>query len=307
MAWEEHLQHIANSARPLKASRLAGLASLPREGQQALAALWPSIEVQRRRQVVSQMVELAEDNVELNFDAIFLLCLEDEDAHVRATAIRGLWEYQEGDLIPRLVHLLAKDTDIEVRAQAALALGRYALMAEFGHLRPEEAQAVERALKSAVDNQAEAVEVRARAIEAAACLSQPWVHESIEGAYRSGSYRLRVSALHAMGISCEPSWLPVLLQELDSDEPELRYEAAGACGSLGLPEAVPHLIPLLDDEDSEVQAQAAAALGMIGGPEAKAHLLQRLRDPSPGLREAVRQALAELDFYEDPLAFYYRR
>lgn len=306
MSLEQVLRDIANSARSLKASQLSDLSGLSGDEEQAFKDFWPTIRAERRRKIVDCLVDLAEDNVELDFDAVFLTCLDDQDAHVRATAIRGLWEYEGSSLIPHLARLLSDDVDTGVRSQAATALGRYALMAELGHLRSEDAKVVEKALKSAIDDQTESAEVKARAVESAAALSQPWVKESIEWAYYSGNQRLKVSAVHAMGVTCDPSWLPILLEELDSEDPELRYEAAGACGSLGLEEAVPRLILLLEDEDAEVQAEAVAALGEIGSQEAKEELLAKLKDRRPWMREAARQALAELDFNEDPLAFRYR-
>jgi len=106
-----------------------------------------------------------------------------------------------------------------------------------------------------------------------------------------------------MGRNCDPSWLPILFQELNSDDAEMRYEAALACGSLAEEEAVPHLAPLLEDEDAEVREVTIAALGEIGGRQARAVLLRYLDDPSGSMREAVQEAISLVDFGEDPLAF----
>jgi HEAT repeat protein len=102
-----------------------------------------------------------------------------------------------------------------------------------------------------------------------------------------------------MGHNCDPSWLPILFQELKSDDPETRYEAVLACGSLAEEAAVVHLIPLLEDEDAEVKEATIAALGEIGGRQARSALMRYLDHPSRSMREAVEEALSLVDFAED--------
>jgi len=286
----------------LKATKLVRLSHLTNEQREEFLEFWSQIEAKRRGQVVHRLVDLAEDNIELNFDAIFLACLSDADPEVRAEAIRGLWEYDQRDLIEPLISLLGTDDDVGVRAEAALALGRFVLQWEFGSLRERYFRQVEEALRRAIADDVEELEVRARALEAIGACSLPWVRQAIDRAYRSDSHRLRVSAIHAMGRNCDLSWLPTLLQELKSGDPEMRYEAALACGSLAEEVAVPHLAPLIEDEDAEVRAATIAALGEIGGREAKALLLRYANHHSESVREAVREALSLVDFDQDPLS-----
>jgi HEAT repeat protein len=259
--------------------------------------------VDRRRRVLSELTELAEDNVELNFDAVFRAALTDGDAEVRRVAVRGLWEYVGRDLIEPLVRLLQEDGEPAVRAESALALGRFVLRAEFEELRPEDAERVEKALRQTIDDRAEVVDVRARAVEALGARSADWVRSIIQGAYDNPERQLRVSAVHAMGRNCDPAWLPVLFRELVSEDPGMRYEAATACGSIGDQASLPHLLPLIEDEDAEVQTAAIEALGAIGGRAAKKALELAIRDPRDHIREAAFVALAEADFDDDPLGF----
>jgi HEAT repeat protein len=254
---------------------------------------------------VRQLAELAEDNVELNFDAVYLLALEDAEAPVRAGAVRGLWEYEGRDLIGRLLELLERDEEPEVRAEAALALGRFVLMAEVGSLAERHIEKVEEGLRRVVEDDLETEEVRARALEAIGPRGAPWVQGAIEEAYESETRRLRVSAVHAMGRSCQTRWLPTLIRELESEDAEMRYEAATALGSLADRRAALRLAPLLQDGDQEVREAAIAALGQIGGPEAKRLLRELLGDPSPAIVEAAAAAVAEADFAEDPLSIEY--
>lgn len=306
MPLESYLSDLVDPARPLAATRLINLSSLTPDEVSAFEDAWRGADVRRRRQVVQELVELAEDNVELNFDAVFRVSLSDSDAEVRRLGVRGLWEYEGRDLIPALVDLLLTDSDQNVQAEAALALGRYALKAEFEEIRSSDADLVDDALQKAIDDPGRALEVRARALEAVGVRSRPWVAGIIEKAYDSGEGRLRVSALHAMGRNCDSRWLGTLAHELKSDDAETRYEAAVACGSLGNEAAVPDLLPLLNDGDTEVQEAAIQALGRIGGRDAKRALEGCLAHSEERIRDAALAALAEVDFGEDPLAFKMR-
>src|SRR3972149_11986191 len=161
----EYLVELGDTGRPLKATKLLRLSHLTDEQRGEFLDFWPQIEAKRRGQVVHQLVDLTEDNVDLNFDAIFLACLSDADPGVRAGAIRGLWEYDQRDLIEPLITLLRADGDVDVRAEAALALGRFVLQWEFGALRDRYFRRVEEVLRRALSNGEEEMEVRARALE----------------------------------------------------------------------------------------------------------------------------------------------
>lgn len=303
----DHLEHLltqlADRAHPVRVSDLLTLSHLDEEGRALFNAHWPIILAERRRHIVRLLVEQGEEDVTLDFNAVFLACLADADAQIRVSAIRGLWEYEGRGLIPRLKELAARDPDPGVRAEAALGLGRYALLGECGALREAEAEDIFRALRAIVADPEETVLVRGRALEAVGVCSQDWVKALIGEAYESGDRRLHISAIHAMGRNCDDSWLPILLEELASDDPETRYEAATACGAISAEKAVPRLTTLLDDEDAEVQAAAISALGQIGGREAKTVLAERLSQDEGPLRALLEEALAEADFADDPMGF----
>ena len=301
--FDDYLAELKDDGQPVKAARLDRLSDLVDEERLLFLKAWSTFPAKRRRQVIRLLVDLAEDNVELNFDDIFLPSLSDSDARVRADAIHGLWEYDNRDLIEPLIHLLSADGDTDVRAEAALALGRFVLQWEFGALRDRYFRRVEEVLRQALANGDEEMEVRGRALEAIGSCSLPWVRQAIRQAYDGSDRRLRVSAVHAMGRNCDPNWLPILFQELCSGDAEMRYEAALACGSLADDGAVSRLSPLLEDEDAEVRAATIAALGEIGGREAKAVLMRYLDHPSRIVRDAVREALSLADLDEEPFSF----
>lgn len=303
MSIRKALTEIVDPEQPLRSSELANLARLTDDERDELAQAWPTVPVERRRQVLEQLIALAEDNVELDFDAVFFEALDDHDPSVRINAIRGLWEHEHRDVIPRLIALLQDDDNAAVRAEAALALGRFVMLGEFEEARPGDVEAVTDALRRVIADPAEAVEVRARAVESLGASSQPWARDIIHDAYDSGDPRLVTSAVHAMGRSADTYWLPTVLGELQSDDPEIRYEAVAAAGMIEDEEAVPDLIEMVDDEDAEVREQVLIALGAIGGDEAIAALRVQANSADERTREAAMQALEEAEFGDDPLGF----
>ena len=300
---EETIVELGNSDKPLLNSILTELSNLNSEELEFFKRAWAAIEPERRCQITHRLVELAEDNLELNFDSIFKHCLKDQDAEVRSKAIEGLWENEEASLINPLIDLLEQDSLEAVQAAAAIALGKFAMLAEHQKLRSCHLFKIQEALLGVISDKSKSVEVKRRALEAAAPLSLPQVKTAIMKAYQSHNSSLRISSIYAMGKNCDPSWLPVLLKELASADDEVRYEAAGACGELEEAAAVPHLIMLIGDLDADVQMAAIQALGKIGGIKAKECLEQCLNNISKAVRQAAEQALKELEAKEAPLSF----
>jgi len=305
-SFADYLRELVDTRQSLKVAGLARLSAMGPDDSSHFASAWPVLDVQRRRAIVRELLDLEEDNVEFDFDAVFVEGLKDEDAEVRLNSVRGLWEHEAPDVIGSLVALTKNDPDAAVRAEAALALGRFVLLSEAGRLRERHFIAVEQALREVISNRDEIDEVRARALEAVGARDDAWVRQAISEAYESGVRRMKVAAVHAMGRSAEPRWLPLLLRELGNEEPEVRYEAATALGSLGDESTVPHLVRALTDADEEVRGATITALGEIGGGGAKEALLELTHEGSEAVKEAALEALAKIDFEVDPLAFRQR-
>lgn len=298
---EQTIAKLVDPDEELLDSWLPDLSSLNSAELEKLEQAWPTIEAKRRGQIIYHLVELAEDNFELDFDNIFKGRLKDEDAGVRSKAIEGLWENEEASLIEPLIDLLEKDSSEEVQAAAATALGKFALLAELEKLRPNHKARVSRSLLAVINDQAKPAEVKRRALEAAATLTLPQMKKAIAQAYQSGDNQLKISALFAMGKSCNTSWLPILLKELTSPDAEIRYEAAGACGELGEEEAASFLCDMVNDPDIDIRLAAIQSLGKIGGPEAKGCLEKCLNHSDEAIRGAAEEALSQLEAEEDPL------
>ena len=302
MPLESDLEEIADENRRLSANQLKSLSDLEGPAVSTLTSAWPDIAMMRRLSIVRELSELASDSVELNFDAVFKVALSDEEPYVRAAAIRGLDEYEDVDLIPIFVNLLLIDQDTEVRREAAIALGRYALAAELEKLSHADARAIRNALIESAEDQEEDERVRSRAIEALGAMSGEDIENLIESIYEEDSLWLKIGAVDAMGRTCNAMWLPIILRESEHRAPEMRHAAAFAAGEIGEREAVPYLRRMaLEDPDREVQLAAIRSIGAIGGPTARVALQGVLYEGDDALRDAIEAAKAEIDFDDDPL------
>lgn len=300
---EKLISDLANSNKPLSSSGLTELSNLSSEDMEFICRIWESIESKRRQQIIYRLVELAENNFELNFDSIFRNCLKDQDAEVRSKAIVGLRESEEASLINPLIDVLRYDSSEKVQVAATIVLGKFAMLAEHKKIRSCHISKLGEALLSVIGDRSKPVDIRRRALEAAAPLSVPQVRKIIMEAYQSRNPKIRAGAVYAMGKSCNHFWLPILLKELANADTEIRYEAARACGELGEEEAVPCLIELLRDPDTNVQLAAIQALGKIGSGEAKEYLEECLNNPNDLVQEAAEQSLEYLKIVADPFYF----
>ena len=301
MSLETCLHELPSPDKPLVATQLVHLSNLGPEEMLGFIEAWESMETDRRRKAISMLADLAEDNIDLDFSAIYRHAIHDEDEEVRITAVSGLWECEERSLIDPLIRLMNDDEVERVRAAAAQAVGRFAMLAETGKLLDRDHGKIADALLAVIDAEGETVEVRRRAIEAVAPMSLPRVPEAIMEAYDDGDLQLKASAIFAMGVNCDPKWIPVLLTELDSRDSELCYEAVGALSEVGDEDVVPRLVQLLRDPDSQVQAAAVSAIGSIGGPVAKTALTHALQHADTRVQELAEATLRSMAFGEDPL------
>lgn len=305
--FEQTLQKLADVKQPLSHRLLRTLSSLDDTDLSAVQQVWPTIPASRRQQITRALVEMAEDDAEMDFVDLLRNLLVDPNDLVRATAISGLWETKDERLIDPLIALMQKDPSSQVRAVAAETLGHFGMLAADERLHGSRAKRLMTALLDTfhdTNDPLNSVEVRRNALESVAFFGEDeQIAAAIREAYQDSNVTLRAAAVAGMGFTFSPQWEPVILSELDSPEPEMRYEAARASSALWLESAAPRLIVMTKDTDSEVQLMAIWALGQIGGLPAKAALTQLLESHDEGIRDAAEEALEELRFNENPLDF----
>jgi hypothetical protein len=297
------LTRLQDASVPLSDALLQSLSDLDRHGRVAFQEMWPRLSTDRRRAIITAMITMADENLNVDFKFVLRQALDDPDEEVRAQAVSGLWEDESPSLTGPLLHLLHEDPAERVRAEAAGALGQFILMGETGQMDERRAFGVQEALLRAYGDPKESSEVRRHALESLAFSSDDVIHDIIEAAYRNGDDRMVTSAIFAMGRSADPHWQRTILNELKSSNAEFRFEAARAAGELELVEAVHPLDEIAQsDTDDQVRAIAIHALGQIGGREAR-RVLETLdeTEDNPELQEAVAEALDELAFLEDAL------
>jgi len=299
--FSDHVQALADENRRPSMADLRRLAGLDRARAAEFAQIWSSFPVERRRQIVGAMVDIAEDNVELDFSAVLKACLSDSDEQIRAQAIEGLWEDEETATALLFLGLLERDPSGQVRAAAATGLSPFVYRAEMGDLSESTAERLRRGLDAAIARTDETVDVRRRAVEALSYVRSPEVRRLIEKAYADTDPKMRASAVFAMGRNCDEAWLNTIVRELGSPSAEMKFEAARAAGELEDERTVRALVPLLVDADREVRLAVIEALGSIGGATARRALEYTLKNGDDGARAAAADALEELAVYEAPL------
>ncbi len=280
---------------------LYGLSDLSKEEAAELASRWPRIDVEVRRSVVRELVDLAQSEFTLNLTRFLLAATEDDDAEVRLVAVSGLGNEEHRAIPPRLIAILLEDPSDDVRAQAAISLGPPAQLAEEEDPGSPRASDLRRVLFSVAQDEDESWHIRRRAAESASNFGPSEdVDRLIRRMWEEDEIGLRSSALFAIGRGNQRAWLPVVLESIDDEDPEMRYEAVRAAGLLGDVEALPMLSEAaLKDEDVDVRQSAIAAIGEIGGPGAT-RILTRLLERAPESdHELIVDAMLEATLGDD--------
>lgn len=290
------LADLGDGARSVESINLLNLSDIPDDEWPQFEAGWLALPAERRHAVMVRLGEIAEDNFQVDFEPVARLAIDDEDAGVRAAAIRNLWESEDQTLIAPLLARLAKDADAQVRAAAASTLGHFVYLGEVEAIPARFARRVEDGLLEAIRGPDE-VEVRRRAVEAIGFASRPEVPGIIRQAYEDADEAMRLSAVFAMGRSLDAeAWGETITRELENPNPAFRFQAARAAGELELRSAVPALASLINDADAEVQEAAIWALGQIGGEAARAALHRRLGGARGEMLRNIEAALENADF-----------
>ena len=282
---------------------LAQLSGLTDSDVSSMDRLWASVPVERRRMLIERLLTMAENNIDLDFTSVFKHSLSDEDPMVRALGVNGLWESNDRKLVMPLIALLQEDSHKDVRASAAVALGKFGALAQDGKLLSRDGECIKEMLLNLLEEPDEDPDVWRRVLEAAAVFNTPRVRELIDNAYGSEESKLRLSAIFAMGKTADSTWLPTLIKAVGDDDPAIRYESAIALGELAEEEAVPHLIPLIQDHDTQVQLASIKSMGAIGGQLATRALQKCLNSDDDSIREAAEMALSDLGVEDDPMGF----
>ncbi len=266
---------------------------------QALRSTWPQVSVRRRQAILEDLEEIGEADTVLSFEALYRLALHDSDPVVRRLSVRGLWDYEPTDLIDTYRQMMRQDTDTEVQAACASALGQFVYLGEIEEITQAKLDAVVNDLLDIYKSSAAPL-VRRRALEALGFSSHAEVPGMIESAYYSNRKDWVLSALVAMSRSANADWDELVLQMLQQDDDDIRMEAARTAGELELKSTVDLLKTLARDTDANVRQAAIWSLSQIGGPGVSDLLDELYEETDDDLElELLENAMDNLAFTED--------
>lgn len=245
-----------------------GLSDLTEAELDRLTPVWQGLPAPHKHHILKQLTESSEAVFDLDFAAFARRNLRDASSLVRAAAIELLWSDESVSTMRKLLELARDDDSPAVRAAAFSGLGRFILLGEYGEVPESDAREAQELSLRAFKNRQAPLELRRRALEALANSSHPEAATLIREAYADGNHLLKVSAIYAMGRTCDKIWRDIVLEELQNSDSQILYEAVQACGALQLNESVGAIGDLADCGDREIQLMAIWALGEIGGKRA---------------------------------------
>jgi len=266
----------------------------------AVLEVWPSVKADRKRLLLDGLQSLSDEDTLVSFDDFARALLTDADPQVRTRAIRLLNECDDVKLASRFIKILADDEQVETRAEAAMALGRFVELGELEELPEPTKRQVEDALLEKANSEDQLL-VRRNALEALGFSSRPEVITLIESAFRRENPDWQASALFAMGRSFDERWEEQVLSRMQDVNPIIRLAAVEAAGELRLASARLILLKVIEEEDEdEITSAAIWSLSQIGGEDARVYI-QNLLDLAEEDEdvEFLEEALDNLQFTDE--------
>jgi len=295
---------MLDDRNPFPARFLHRFSDLEPADLKKLIKAWPQVSPDRKHTLLDDLEDLAEADRMTSFDDLARTLLADTDPQVRARAIRLLWECDDAKLVPVYLNFLNNDDNPEVQAAAANALGQFAYLGELGKIPAELHHMIEDQLVAAVTSTKETL-VCQRALESLGYSGRKEVVPLIEAASSKKNPGWMVSALLAMGRSCDKRWKKQVLSQLRNPDEDIRSEAIHTAGELELESARPVLLDILEDEDEpEVRHELIQTLSKIGGEGVRSKL-EELQEIEEDDEEAdfIEEALEILSLTEDKGSF----
>lgn len=302
VAFEKVLDALLDESRDFPRLYLYEFSDLEAASLNSLLKIWPRLAPTRKRLLLDELANLAEEDTLVAFDDLGRALLKDDDAQVRAGAMRLLriCECDDPKITPSLLVILQHDEDAGARAEAAALLGDFINLGELGEIPAYVLHEIEDALLETAGGEDEGA-VRRRVMESLGWSSRPEVPLLIESAFARQDPDWVVSALLAMGRSSDERWQEQVLGAILSENRGIRLAAVQAAGDLSLAAARPLLLRMLaEEDDEEVFAAIVWSLSQIGGEDVRASLESLLAETEDEEWAAyLEDALDNLAFTED--------
>lgn len=254
----------------LIAGILRGLSGLSTEQIERLKPIWKKLKTSYQLLLMQMLIDGSEYDALLTYDEIGIMNLDAAEAEIRKTAIEMLVYTQSLSLLQTLLNMVQNDKSLEVRIAAVKELGRFVMLGEYLEIPEDSATEIQDTLLEIYKTQENDLNLRRFALESVSNATRDEIISLIEDAYQSGNSLLQISAVTAMGNSCDDRWEQNILQELDNEDNRIRLEAIRSAGAIQLEDSVPPIIEILgeDELDTDDRDIVVWSLGEIGGAEA---------------------------------------
>ncbi|MBI3855201.1 MAG: HEAT repeat domain-containing protein [Planctomycetes bacterium] len=141
--------------------------------------------------------------------------------------------------------------------------------------------------------------VREAAAQLLGAREDPASVEALLQAFQKDELRVQVACAGSLNTLGQPApavqLIPRLAAALESPDGALRRETVERLGQIQVPQAVPVLARALRDSNGDVRLEAVNSLSNYELPEIAGLLQPLLQDPVASVRDAVKQALDQLD------------
>jgi len=293
---DDVIEELLDEDTPFHPSNLDKLSDLVGEDLNQFKKAWPDIPHWRRQALLEDLEKLFEDDTLLSFENICRVALCDRNPQIRFIALRCLQEYDVKDLVPEFIRMLNEDSDEELRALAASTLGKYIYLGELEALSKHKLRKIEDSLLRIIKSNETSL-IQRHALESLGFSTNDEVPNYINSAFDSDQISWIISALIAMGRSCDSRWEVKVRSAITHQSFEIRKEAIRTAGELELVNVRPVLLEFLDDSDIEIRMAAVWALSKIGGSSIRG-ILENLIEKSSTEKEIdiIENALENLVF-----------
>ena len=212
--------------------------------------------------------------------------LQHPNAVIRRNAAVILGQFKDRAVVPALIEVLG-DESTEVRTSAADALGRL-----------EDARAIEPLIATLRDDDPAMREIVVRALaQIGSTLNSPRIIEVLVKAMKDDDWGTRQSAAEMLIFLDSPKSAEgraLLLDDLRSDDDEIRLGAAWSLADVEGVDVSHVLIELLDHPNTAISASAAFMLGDYGSERAIPSLTKLLSHSDSQVKRVAQAALRKL-------------
>ena len=140
---DDVIKNLLDNSKPFSSQFLLFFSDISLDDLEKLKSIWPEVDRERKCNLLKDLESLMEANTLASCDDFGYFALQDDDPRIRSQAIPLFWECTNIKFIPIFINLLQNDSDPEVNASAAAALGKFVLLGELEEIPEKSANMVQ--------------------------------------------------------------------------------------------------------------------------------------------------------------------